>query len=448
MTKTLPPEQPSEVKKAQILAPASSHGFVGSRLQPFTELLPERTTTFDNHHLAALAELMKAKPDTVKDGADPEENLWVPAGYTYFGQFVDHDLTFDSTSSLNPADRPPQGSHVPSNLRTPRFDLDNVYGDGPDAQPFMYDSDGATLLTGQDDLLRAPNGRAIIGDKRNDENSIVTQIQLGMIRYHNRVVAALKTEPSAGWNTPGNLFVSAQNEVRWTYQRILVEDFLPRIIDNAVLEDLQGKTPHQRRNAYALYTTRKRANLPREFVGAAYRFGHSGVRTGYRLNTVKRLPIFPATIDPAGTDSLLGFDPLPANHVIESWERFFPATPPGADINTTGRTAADDTENSVVRLQFAYKLDPSIIDGLGALPKAVPEPTAAAEAAEAIAPLPLPNAPLASLALLNLLRGNAYGARDWAERCKRSSSGRQTGQDPDQEADGRSSGNRRSAHRR
>ena len=141
---------------------ASGHGFIGSHLQPFTELLPLRTTTFAGTDLAVLATMMQADPDTVKDGPDPEENLWLPAGYTYFGQFVDHDLTFDSTSSLNPADRPPQGSHVPSNLRTPRFDLDNVYGDGPDAQPFMYGSDGASLLTGTNDLLRAPNGRAII----------------------------------------------------------------------------------------------------------------------------------------------------------------------------------------------------------------------------------------------------------------------------------------------
>ena len=66
----------------------------------------------------------------------------------------------------------------------------------------MYGSDGASLLTGTNDLLRAPNGRAIIGDKRNDENSIVCQIQLGMIRYHNKVVAALKAEPGGRLERP------------------------------------------------------------------------------------------------------------------------------------------------------------------------------------------------------------------------------------------------------
>ncbi|WP_131114106.1 peroxidase family protein [Lichenihabitans psoromatis] len=395
---------------------ASAHGFIGSHLQPFTELLPLKMAMFDPHKLLQLSKMMKADFDTVKDGPDPEENLWVPAGYTYFAQFVDHDLTFDSTSSLNPADRPPQGSHIPSNLRTPRFDLDNVYGDGPDAQPFMYDSDGATILTGTNDLLRAPNGRAIIGDKRNDENSIVCQIQLGMIRYHNTIVAALKTEPPETWNVPNDLFASAQNEVRWTYHLILVHDLLPRIIKHEVLADLEGHTPHERKGAYALYTQEKRANLPREFVGAAYRYGHSGVRFGYRLNTMTRLSIFKGTQPPVVDDSLLGFDPLPTTHVIDDWGRFFPASAPGADIGLTGRVAAGDDPDPKVQLQYAYKLDPTIVDPLAVLPLIVPEPHAADQAAAAIAPDALPTYPgqdgpnpLPSLALLNLLRGNTYG---------------------------------------
>ena len=398
----------------------TAHGFIGTHLSPFTDLLPSKSATFGPSLLAELANLMRGKPDSVKDGDDPEENLWVPAGYTYFGQFVDHDLTFDSTSSLNPADRAPQGTHVPSNLRTPRFDLDNVYGDGPDAQPFMYEADGATLLTGTNDLVRAPNHRAIIGDKRNDENSIICQIQLGMIRYHNKIVAALNAEDPAHWNAPHDVFNSARNEVRWTYQRILVDDFLPRIIQAKVLADLKDRTPHQRRKHYALYTAEKRANLPREFVGAAYRFGHSGVRTGYRLNTTTSLSIFPGTIDAdhpiLPTDSLLGFEPLPTGHVIEDWGRFFPASSPGADIGTTGRKIADNTPNTAVRLQYAYKIDTTIVDPLAALPDSVAGAGTKAEAKVAIAPDSLPETKpdtrpqtRVSLALLNLLRGDAYG---------------------------------------
>ena len=389
----------------------SGHGGLGFHLAPFTELLPQHAISYDPNLLGNLAIQMRALPDDAKDGPDPEENLWVPAGYTYFGQFVDHDLSFDSTSSLNPADRPPQGTHVPSNLRTPRFDLDCVYGDGPAAQPFMYEADGATLILDSNELPRASNGRAIIGDKRNDENRIVSAMQLGFIRYHNKIVSLLA--PTKAW-TAGELFLAAQNEVRWAYQLVLVEDFLPRIIAAVVLEDLtEASGADQRRHRYVLYTEDKRSNVPREFVGAAYRFGHSGVRPGYRLNDDTLLPIFAVKGgDPAA--SLLGFGKPPAGlNVKVDWSRFLPDTEPGADISDTDRSPFVNQPDNRPYLQFAYKLDPTIVDRLAVLPQNVPEPEAAPEAAEVVT---LPDAPQVSLALLNLLRGNAYGRGDAGER--------------------------------
>lgn len=410
---------------------STGHGFITQQKQiPFTNLFEPRAGTYPADKLLALSKLMQGSVDTVKDGADPEENLWVPAGYTYFGQFVDHDLTFDSTSSLDPALTLEGRSRVPTNLRTPRLDLDCIYGDGPAAQPFMYAADGATLLyggTGQPqlqarpngliasvtatwDLLRAPNGRAIIGDKRNDENSIVCQIQLAMIKYHNKIVELLKGEDNGNWVVPDNLFESARTEVRWTYQRIVVEDFLPRIIQQGVLKDLQGLTVEKRKESYVLYRDSDglRNNLPREFVAAAYRYGHSGVRTGYRLNSQTRLSIFPnSEQSDQSTDSLLGFDPLPQHHVIDDWGRFFPDSEPGADIGRTGRKSADDTPDPRVQLQFAYKLDPTLVDPLAVLPPSVAGPTATEEAKKEV-DNKLSNPDRPPLALLNLLRGNAY----------------------------------------
>jgi hypothetical protein len=413
------------------------HGAVGTREQAFTTLLPLRAAGYPPHLLVNLAASMKGAVDEVKDGADPEENLWLPAGYTYFGQFIDHDLTFDNTSSLNPADA---GGidRAPTNLRTPRFDLDSLYGDGPDAQPFMYAKDGASLLfkdsdtnqsptsfeQAKQDLLRSPNGRAIIGDKRNDENSLVSQIQLSFIKFHNAVVAKLKTQQPDLQDT--KLFNTARNEVRWAYQKLVIEDFLPRIVKAEVLADLQtAKTPRERQGLYALYTEDKRINLPREFVVAAYRFGHSGVRFGYRLNAEpdNRFSIFAPT-DPQNSDkNLLGFDPLPKSHVIDDWGRFFPSTKPtvlpaGLGPGPTGDKGRDP--NPAVRLQFAYKIDTTLVDPLTALPPSV-LPTspntggAIQEVADAINADPVPekepekrdkNRP--SLALLNLLRGNVY----------------------------------------
>src|SRR6185437_15636315 len=110
--------------------------------------------------------------------------------YTYFGQFIDHDLTFDPASSLQKQNDP----DALVDYRTPRFDLDNVYGRGPDDQPYLYE-DGRTFILGRKlsgaqanprarDLPRSAVNdakshphRAIIGDPRNDENVIVSQLQ-------------------------------------------------------------------------------------------------------------------------------------------------------------------------------------------------------------------------------------------------------------------------------
>lgn len=404
-----------------------SHGVVGKREQSFTTLLPLRANSYNPQALAKLAEDMKGEVDSVKDGPDPEENILVPAGYTYFGQFIDHDLTFDSTSSLDPAN-----GAIPTNLRTPRFDLDCLYGDGPDAQPYLYDEDGKLLFRdgplpnpptnskadADQDLLRNPKGRAIIGDKRNDENSIVSQIQLSFVKYHNAIIDELKKRTPLTWNVSNKLFASARNEVRWAYQKLVVEDFLPRIVRAEVLENLHGKSHQVRAKNYALYTEDKRSNLPREFVAAAYRFGHSGVRTGYRLNAHldNRFSIFPASNNAtttAGADSLLGFDPISKNQVIDSWERFFPNSLPNELPTEVRKDPAGDTPDGKVRLQFAYKIDPTLVDPLGVLPrmKIAGEDTAH-EAEVAIDPSKLPDKkvtpPRPSLALLNLLRGDSY----------------------------------------
>ena len=398
-----------------------SHGNVGKREQNFTLLLPLRKNRYNLQALAKLAEDMKGEVDSVKDGPDPEENLLVPAGYTYLGQFIDHDLTFDSTSSLDPTN-----SAVPTNLRTPRFDLDCLYGDGPTAQPYMYDGDKLLFKEGpklpeatdpaEQDLLRNPLGRAIIGDKRNDENSIVSQIQLAFVKYHNAVVDELNQQEPECWNTPNKLFVSARNEVRWAYQKIIVEDFLPRIIAAEALEDLKGDDPEVRKDKYLLYTEDKRGSLPREFVAAAYRFGHSMVRTGYRLNSEleNRFNIFPSSDDPtktAGAGSLLGFDPVTNNQVIDSWGRFFPETLPGELPLESRAEAADNTPNGRERLQFAYKIDTTLVDPLAVLPrKEVAGEDTTQQAIAQVGPLPdtVGEPPRPSLALLNLLRGNVY----------------------------------------
>ena len=232
------------------------------------------------------------------------------------------------------------------------------------------------------------------------------------------MVDTLRTQDPGDWNTPNKLFESARNEVRWAYQKLVVEDFLPRIVGAEVFRDLAGQTPTARDPKYVLYKASKRGNLPREFVAAAYRFGHSGVRTGYRMNkhADNRFSIFPASGDPtpkAGAESLLGFDPITNNQVIDDWGRFFPTTLPGVLPTEDRNHAAGAEKKGAVRLQFAYKLDPTLVDPLGVLPRRqVAGEGTTQQATTAIAPTQLPDRvgepSRPSLALLNLLRGNTY----------------------------------------
>jgi hypothetical protein len=183
----------------------------------------------------ALGAAMTSSFDPPKDGKDDEES-GIPALYTYLGQFLDHDITFDPMSSLIKQNDP----GALTDFRSPSFDMDNVYGRGPDDQPYLYD-DGPTFLLGDSiygggdpnakDLPRngATVQRALIGDPRNDENSIVSQLQGLFLRFHNRTVA----------DNPGLDFAHIQRLVRFHYQYMVLNDFLPRIIHSSVLDELK-----------------------------------------------------------------------------------------------------------------------------------------------------------------------------------------------------------------
>jgi len=359
----------------------AAHGLRGTHADVYTRLLPPKATPFDPDALRRLAAMMVIDDSELNDGADAEENLQVPAGYTYFGQFVDHDLTFDATSSF--ADP----TAAASNLRTPALDLDCLYGTGPADQPYMYAADGASLLPddpGALDLLRIPAGnpaygRAVIGDKRNDENSIVCQVHLAFIKFHNAVVRRLQ----AAGLPAGALFERARQEVTWTYQRIVFEDYLRRVVNPLTYDFFTQAHAATGAAAYRLYTPSHWTALPIEFAGAAYRFGHSMVRTGYRLNAQTKKRIFDGT--PLTAESLVGFQPLPTAHVIDDWRRFFvdDSLPPGARQLENGPPPVDDAP--AVRLQWAYRIDPSLVGPLASLPAGVAT---------------------GSLPALNLLRGN------------------------------------------
>ncbi len=257
-------------------------------------------------------------------GAPPDtgDNDAIASGYTYFGQFVDHDITFDPVSQLQRRNDP-DALH---DFRSPRFDLDSLYGSGPADEPFQYDrgSDNAKLLIGSNeggeaDLPRNSQDVALIGDPRNDENIIVSQLQLVFLKAHNRFVDLVSQGAAVAEESR---FDEAQRLLRWHYQWIVVHDFLPRLVGGDLVSEL-FEFPELGLPEFKLryYRPKENAYMPVEFSAAGFRFGHSQIRPAYHLNDVVRdRPIFlPGEV--GEFDDLRGFRGLPSQWSID-WKMF------------------------------------------------------------------------------------------------------------------------------
>ena len=355
----VPPPRAHGISVRGLTLSRGSISFDGPFGRIFRALPPADFGADDAASLAALTKLAQAMvsvadPADPKDGPDNEES-GIPAAYTYFGQFIDHDLTFDPASSLQRQNDP----DALLDYRTPRFDLDNLYGRGPDDQPYLY-ADGRSFILGPPlsgaaanpnakDLLRSqPAGnaqRAIIGDPRNDENVIISQLQGLFHRFHNKLAAA----------SPNASFTDIQREVRFHYQWVVLNDFLPTIVSADVLKLVLPS--HSDSGLFKprleFYQPKHEAFMPLEFSAAAYRFGHSMVRPGYRLSeTIGPLAIF--ADDPL--KALTGFRKFPDSWAID-WNLFIDLVP---------RDPTDTT-----RTQLAYKIDTSLVNPLGNLPPSV-----------------------------------------------------------------------------
>ncbi len=218
------------------------------------------------------------------------DNPTMTAGMTFLGQFLDHDMTFDPTSSLARQQDP----ESLRNFRIPALDLDNVYGGGPGVSPHLYDqtiAGGRTSLLREEipgseavscdgsvrhDLQRNSQLCALIGDPRNDENLMVSQLQLAMISFHNAVVLDVEDELGAHY-TPEEIFIEAQRVVRWHYHWMILHEYLPLTIGASLTADILE-------NGRKFYHWRNDPYIPVEFSVAAFRFGHSQIRPSYRAN--------------------------------------------------------------------------------------------------------------------------------------------------------------------
>jgi hypothetical protein len=293
----------------------------------------------------------------------------IPAGFTYLGQFVDHDLTFDKTNVM-------LGENVsPAQLlqaRSPSLDLDSLYGAGPSdpASAKFYEADGVHLKMGKTDAIGGipakqgfdlPRGagstaaakrKAIIPDPRNDENLAVAQTHLAFIRFHNRVVDTLPASVP-----PAQRFAKAREKVIKHYQWMLRTDYLPRICAPGVVTAVFKNG----RKAFEVGVTPTDVpTMPIEFSVAAFRLGHSMVRAAYNWNrifdggagTLELLFAFSG-----GSGDFFGGPRLPSNWIVD-FRRLY-------DFTEAGRA---DLAVPAAKFNRAMRIDTSLVSPLAALP--------------------------------------------------------------------------------
>ncbi|MGK5684109.1 peroxidase family protein [Actinoplanes sp. URMC 104] len=337
------PETAKRIESVTLLSeaadlPVSAQLELAEVTSPFDYLFGDLAAEFPAHHipgdpatvrqqLTALGIAMAKEEPAADDERGGIDNSVVPPVYTYWGQFIDHDITANTDrnnelTDLRKPDLPPLDPNVVRtelrNLRQPTLNLDSVYGDGPDFTgegtesaalyngielridkvtvndripgdviPPVDDLDhdlprrgDAGLDPGATDEQKAIHRTtAVIGDARNDENLIVAQFHVAFLRFHNRVVQHLRETSNGYQKSEQELFLEARDLVRWHYQWLVVHDYLktiamPGVVDKVLLDG----------NRHFVLADGQEPYMPIEFSVAAYRFGHSMVRAVYDYN--------------------------------------------------------------------------------------------------------------------------------------------------------------------
>ena len=267
--------------------------------------------------------------DCTDDTDTPASLSEVAAGWPIFGQFVAHDITADRSTIRSHVD--PRGLR---NARSPRMNLECLYGDGPAGHPFLYQRDDpAKFLLGENgtDVPRNREGIAVIGDPRNDSHLLMSQLHLAMLKIHNTLV----DDARRAGVSEDKVFESAVRDTQWHYQSFILREFLPSLVGSALVDEVMKEG--------ARWFPPGDVFIPLEFADAAYRYGHCQIRHRYLVNRDSALaPLFP---------DLLGFRPIAQAKAVD-WSLFFDA--PGT------RSA-----------QRAKKIDGRLVRSLIELPAAI-----------------------------------------------------------------------------
>jgi hypothetical protein len=252
-------------------------------MHPYLESAPDRycrlfapSAPADNGILSDLKDLGCAMTDDGSRVSPNRPEILVDVGYTYFGQFVDHDLTKDTSSLETAAKTEPKDLE---NFQTPQLDLSHLYGDGPEGKlKALYQPDGVKFKVGDvgpkgrsfDVYIDPISQKPLLADGRSGENVILRQIAAVFARLHNSIADQLQKRIAGSRQR----FKAAQLRTTWHLQWLVVGDFLESVLDLDVLAKVRNKSTVE-------WDT---FSIPIEFAVAAFRFGHSMVRTNYRLS--------------------------------------------------------------------------------------------------------------------------------------------------------------------
>ena len=304
-----------------IIPKESHYGFLFPDLQqnPGNRLDPAPRTA---KQLIRLGESM-VDPNPTDEKFDSN----IPSAYTYFGQLIDHDLTRQSLA------HPPNfcGPITPlplyeisaaTNSRSFGLDLDCVYGPAiePNAAfeiPRVGEKLKTELTAGAPILPELPRDRdsphpAWIGDRRDDENLMVSQLHLAFMLAHNKLC------------DQGADFEEARRTLRQHYQWIVINDYLAKVADPQIVKDVfDGKLK-------LFDPPDEDVFMPLEFAVAAFRFGHSMIRDGYNYNQIfAKTQLFQLFLP----GFLLRYHHFPGEWIID-WKRFFDGTNKARLIDT------------------------------------------------------------------------------------------------------------------
>lgn len=253
--------------------------FQNKQKDHFAKIFPELDPLYvEDAKLKKLADLMMETEDSKS-----ADSRVISNGLSIFSQFLAHDMTFESTSNFGKTNNIGQFQ----NDRTINLDLDCVYGQK--TQDFLYDKDDKDkILLGKCyennnhtwfDLQRNIQGKAIIPDARNDENIIVSRLQVLFIQFHNQMVDHLRLKKV----DKQLVFKEAKKRVISYYHWLIIYEYLYKIMDWNIFDELMKDGPR--------YFTTPTAS-PLEFTGAAFRVGHSQTRDLNRINKKTEKPLF------------------------------------------------------------------------------------------------------------------------------------------------------------